>query len=70
MNHRVTPLDLVIGAMMKLDPRNGERQNVLAFIQSCYGGRVRNYDFDSALRSLTKLSEEEHHALADYVTQF
>jgi hypothetical protein len=49
--------------MEKLSPQTGERQNVLAFIQSCYGGRVRSYDLDRALASLARLTEEEHHFL-------
>jgi hypothetical protein len=59
-------LDLVIEAMQKLDAGNGERKNVLAFIQSCYCGRVRDYDFDAALASLHKLTPEEQHALIEY----
>ena len=60
-------LDLVIRAMLKLNHGTGERQNVNAFIQSCYGGMVRRYDFDAALNSLKKLSEDEEHALIEYV---
>ena len=60
-------LDLVIGAMKKLDPRTLEAQNVLAFVQSCYGCRVRSYDFDAALRSLNKLTPEEQGALIEHV---
>ena len=60
-------LDLVIRGMLKLNHGTGERQNVNAFIQSCYGGMVRRYDFDAALHSLKKLSEDEQHALIEYV---
>jgi hypothetical protein len=49
--------------MEKLSPETGERQNVLAFIQSCYGGRVRSYDLDQALVSLVKLTPEEQNCL-------
>ena len=56
-------LDLVIGAVMKLDPVNGERQNLLAFVQSCYCCVVRTYDLNWAQASLAKLTEEEQHAL-------
>jgi hypothetical protein len=59
-------LDLVIEAMQKFDAADGERKNVLAFIQSCYCGRVRDYDFDAALVSLHKLTPEEQHALIEY----
>jgi hypothetical protein len=67
MNRKSTTLDHLIGAMLKLDGRPGERQNVVAFIQSCYNGRVREYDFDAALAALRGLNDEEHHALIDYV---
>jgi hypothetical protein len=60
-------LDLLIGAVVKLDAASGERENVLAFIQSCYGGRVRSYDLEAASESLTKLTEEEQHALITWV---
>jgi hypothetical protein len=60
-------LDQLIGAMEKLDSRTGERQNVIAFVQSCYGGRVRRYDFDAALASLSRLTEEEQHALIEHL---
>jgi len=63
MNRKWTVLDLLIGAMEKLCPKTGERQNVLAFIESCYGGRVRSYDLDLALASLSKLTDEEQHCL-------
>jgi hypothetical protein len=63
MNHKTTVLDLLIGAMEKLNPKTGERQNVLAFIQSCYGGLVRHYDLDRAVVSLFKLTAEEQHCL-------
>ena len=66
MNSRSTTLDLVIRAILKLDPHKGERQNVTAFLQSCYCGRVTKYDFDAALASLKKLSDEEQHALIEY----
>jgi hypothetical protein len=56
-------LDLLIGAVIKLEVATGERENVMAFIQSCYGGRVRTYDLDAAMASLAKLTDEEQHAL-------
>ncbi|HXG13063.1 MAG TPA: hypothetical protein VNK04_25115 [Gemmataceae bacterium] len=67
MHRKPIALDLLIRAALKLDPRNGERQNVLAFVQSCYGGWVRSYDFDAALRSLSKLTGEEQRTLVEYV---
>jgi hypothetical protein len=59
-------LDLVIEGMMKLDHEGGERRNVLAFIQSCYCGRVRDYDLTEATLALSKLTLEEQHALIEY----
>jgi hypothetical protein len=66
MNCKWTVLDLLIGAMEKLSPKTGERQNALAFIQSCYGGRVRSYDLDQALVSLAKLTPEEQNCLINW----
>jgi hypothetical protein len=56
-------LELIIDAAQKLDPHTSEWDNVLAFIQSCYAGRVRRYDLDQATESLSRLSESEQHAL-------
>jgi hypothetical protein len=67
MNKKSIESDLVIRAILKLDQPSGERQNVLLFIQSCYACRVRSYNFDAALQSLTKLTEPEQHALIAYV---
>ena len=69
MKRRSNTIDLVIHAILKLNANNGERQNVTAFIQSCYCGRVRNYDFDRALASLAKLPDQEQHALIEYAMQ-
>jgi hypothetical protein len=69
MNRKWTVLDLLIGAMEKLSPKTGERQNVLAFIQSCYGGRVRSYDLDWVKISLAKLTGEEELCLITWTLQ-
>jgi pantothenate kinase-related protein Tda10 len=69
MNRKWTVLDLIISAMEKLSPKTGERQNVLAFIQSCYGGRVRYYDLDRAVVSLFKLTPEEQNCLITWTLQ-
>jgi hypothetical protein len=69
MKWKNAALDHVIGGLLKLDPSNRERQNVIACLQSCYGGLVRDYDFDAAMISLDKLSDEEHGALAEYVVE-
>jgi hypothetical protein len=60
-------LDLLIEAMSRLDRQNGERQNVIAFIESCYCGRVRTYDLDAAKRALAKLDDEEQYTLIAWV---
>ncbi len=63
MRRNQTTLDLLIGAMLKLGGSNKERQNVVAFVQSCYCGHVRSYDLESALIALARLAEEEQHTL-------
>jgi hypothetical protein len=63
MKRKRTVLDLLIGAMEKLSPKRGERQNVLAFIQSCYGDRILSFNLEKALDSLAKLTPEEEHCL-------
>jgi hypothetical protein len=60
-------LDLLIGAMEKLEASSHERQNVIAFVESCYGGRVRRYDYAAALASLAKLTPEEQLAVIEHV---
>jgi hypothetical protein len=67
MKRNSTLLDLVIQAALKLDVRTLERQNVLAFIESCYCGLVRNYDLNGALKALRKLTDEEQHGLIEWV---
>jgi hypothetical protein len=62
MTHKGT-LQLVIDAAQKVDAGTSEWQNLLAFVQSCYAGRVRDYDLDQAVESLGRLSDEEQHAL-------
>jgi hypothetical protein len=63
MKRKRTVLDWLIGAMEKLSRKKGERQNVLAFIQSCYGGRVLSFNLELALDSLAKLTAEEQNCL-------
>ncbi len=62
-------LDLLIGAVTKLDAATGDRENAIAFIQSCYCGRVRTYDLEAALAALAKLSDEEQHGLITWVVR-
>ena len=35
-------------------------RNALAFIQSCYATRVRDYDLDAAMAALAQLTDEEY----------
>jgi hypothetical protein len=62
-----TTLNLVLQAAMKLDARTGEWKNAISFIQSCYACRVRDYDLDTALAAMEKLTDEEEHALIAWV---
>jgi hypothetical protein len=67
MRYSSKSLDVLIGGIVKLNHLNGERQNVLAFIQSCYCARVRSYDLEMALVALTKLTPEEEQALITWI---
>jgi hypothetical protein len=67
MKNKSLLLDLVIGAVLKLDATTGERPNLLGFIESCYCCAVRDYDLAWATASLTKLTEQEQHALIAWV---
>lgn len=67
MRHNSKTLDTLIGGVLKLNRSTGERQNVLAFVQSCYCGRVRTYDLGLALGALAKLTPEEEQALITWV---
>jgi hypothetical protein len=67
MGHSKPTLDLVVQAALKLNNRTPAWHNALAFIQSCYGGRVRDYDLEAALAALARLSDEEQHALIAWV---
>jgi hypothetical protein len=67
MQQRKPTLNLVVQAALKLDARTPAWRNVLAFIQSCYAGRVRDYDFDEALAALARLDDEEQNALITWV---
>jgi hypothetical protein len=60
-------LNLVVQAALKLDARTPAWRNALAFIQSCYGTRVREYDLDAAMAALAQLNDEEQHALIVWV---
>lgn len=60
-------LRLVVQAAMKLDARTPAWKNVVAFIQSCYACRVREYDYDAAMAALTQLSDAEQAALISWV---
>ena len=58
MNGSAT-LRLVVQAALKLDARTPAWRNAVAFIQSCYGCRVREYDYDQAMAAIARLSDEE-----------
>jgi hypothetical protein len=66
MSRNALSVDALIAAMLQLDPATGERQNVIAFARSCFGGRVLYYDLDRAEASLARLSGEEQHALIEW----
>jgi hypothetical protein len=63
MNLPAAELHDLIGAMLKLDPKSQQWQNVVAFVQSCYACRVTSYDLDAASEALNRLTEREQHAL-------
>jgi hypothetical protein len=67
MEPKKTTLTLVVQAAFKLDARTAVWRNALAFIQSCYGTRVRDYDFDAALAALARLTDAEQNALIVWV---
>ena len=69
MKRKPSGLNLLIEAIRKLRPENGERQNVLTFIRSCYCGRVGDYDLDAALGALGRLTPREERALIAWVIQ-
>jgi hypothetical protein len=58
---------LVTRAAMKFGLDSQRWSNLLAFLQSCYAGRVRNYDFDDAVAALDSLSDQEQHAIIAWV---
>jgi hypothetical protein len=58
---------LVTRAVMKLGLDSRRWSNLLAFLQSCYAGRVRDYDFDDAVQALDLLSDQEQHAIIAWV---
>jgi hypothetical protein len=60
-------LGLVVQAAIKLDARSPRWANLLAFLQSCYAGLVRTYDYDDAVAALARLDDDEQHALIAWV---
>jgi hypothetical protein len=63
MSKKSVALDMLIAAMLKLGSTHAVRENVIAFIRSCYCGRVLNYDLDGALAALARLTDDEQHGL-------
>jgi hypothetical protein len=49
MGKKSGTLDMLIGAMLKLGSSHADRENVIAFIRSCYCGRVLEYDLEAAM---------------------
>jgi len=67
MQGQASTIGLVQRAAMKLH-ENAERwRNLLAFLRSCYTGRVLNYNFEDALAALRRLTDQEQHALIAWV---
>ena len=62
MERRPSMFALVTRAALKIGRDSRRWSNLLAFLQSCYAGRVRDYDFDDAVKALDLLSEQEQHA--------
>lgn len=67
MERRPSTFVLVTQAAHKLGQHSRQWSNLLAFLQSCYAGRVRTYDFDAALAAMARLSDEEQHAVIAWV---
>lgn len=67
MERRPSMLALVTQAAHKLGKNSRQWSNLLAFLQSCYTGRVRSFDFDAAMTALARLSDEEQHAVIAWV---
>ncbi len=67
MNQQISATDLVLQAALKLDSHSAGWENVLAFIQSCYACRVREYNLSQAVAALNNLSDEEQHSLIAWV---
>jgi hypothetical protein len=63
MNLPTTEMHDLIRAMLKLDPKSNQWQNVVAFVRSCYACRVLDYDLDAANAALERLTDREQHAL-------
>jgi hypothetical protein len=63
MNLPATELHDLIRAMVKLDVKSQQWQNVVAFVRSCYACRVMSFDLDAATEALNRLTEREEHVL-------
>lgn len=62
-----TTLGRVLHAAGKLGGDTPAWHNLLAYLQSCYAGHSRPFDFEAACAALARLSEEEQHALIAWV---
>lgn len=62
-----TTVGRVLQAAAKLGGETPAWHNLLAYLQSCYAGHSRPFDFEAACAALARLSDEEQHALVAWV---
>ena len=62
-----TTLALVMQAADRLGGDGPVWQNLLAYLQACYAGHSRPFDFEAACAAQARLSEPEQHALIAWV---
>lgn len=62
-----TTLALVKHAADRLGGDGPAWQNLLVYLQACYAGHSRPFDFDAATAALARLTEPEQHALIAWV---
>jgi len=69
MGKKSGALDLLIGAMLKLGTSHAERENVIAFIRSCYlrpSAGIRSRSGDGRFGSAYRRGTASPHRLGDY----
>lgn len=67
MGRETSTLGLVAEAAVKLGGEGPAWNNLLAYLQSLYAGRVKSFDFAEAMTALARLSEAEQNALIAWV---